>query len=68
MGQLSGIKGTVVVEPKYEITSENSLLYPARCVASVNNGEIPIKLANPNMFPVKIFSGTCVGMAEAMET
>eukprot|EP00794_Sanderia_malayensis_P000881 gene881-biopygen146 len=65
---LSGIRGNVVVEPKYEITSQDSLLYPACCVANAINGKIPIKIANPNLFPVKIFSGTCVGMAEALET
>ena len=28
-GQLSGLSGTVLVQPKYEISSNNSLLYPA---------------------------------------
>ena len=66
-GCVNGSQGTVLIEPKYEIASDNSSLYPARCIANVKNGEIPIKIANPNIFPVKIFSGTCVGMAETVE-
>ena len=66
-GRVNGLQGTVLIEPKYEIASDNSSLYPARCIANVKNGEIPIKIANPNIFPVKIFSGTCVGMAETMD-
>ena len=66
-GRVNGIQGTVLIEPKYEIASNNSSLYPARCIANLKNGEIPIKIANPNIFPVKIFSGTCVEMAETVQ-
>ena len=63
---IRSLSGTVFVEPKYEITSKNSSLYPARCVANIVDGEIPIKIANPNSFPVSVFAGTCVGMAESL--
>ena len=62
-----GLYGTVLVEPKYEITSKDSSLYPARCVANTVDGAIPIKIANPNSFPVTVFAGTCVAMAESLD-
>ena len=61
------MSGTVLVEPKYEISSNNSLLYPARSIAHVENNRLPIKIFNANDFPVKVFAGTCVGMAETVE-
>ena len=67
-GRTVGIKGTILVEPKYEITSQNASIYPARRIANVNNNEVPLKVVNPNWFPVKIFSGTCVGMAETIDS
>ena len=51
----------------YETTSDNSSLYPAHCIANVKTGDIPTKIANANIFPVSIFSGTCVGMAKTVE-
>ena len=66
-GHVYGMQGTVLVEPKYEITSGDSLLYPARSIAYIDNNTIPIKIFNANNFPVKIFAGTCVGMAETVE-
>ncbi len=66
-GRISGLQGTVLVEPKYEISSSNSILYPARSVANVSENKIPVKVINANDFPVKIFAGTCVGTAETFE-
>ena len=66
-GRISGLQGTVLVEPKYEISSNNSLLHPARSVDYVKDNHIPVKVFNANDFPVKIFKGTCVGMAETLE-
>ena len=43
------------------------MLYPATSVAYVKNKHIPVKVFNANDFPVKIFKGTCVGMAETLE-
>ena len=68
MGRTVGIKGNILAEPKYEITSQNASLYPACCIANVNNNEVPLKVVNPNLFSVKIFSGTCVGMAEIIDS
>ena len=56
-GRISGLQGTVFVDVKYEISSNNSLLYPARPVTYVNDNHIPVKLFNANDFPVKIFEG-----------
>ena len=67
IGSVTGLKGTVLVEPKYEVVSHDSLLFPARCVANVDKGQIPIRIANANLSPVKIHAGTCVGMAEAID-
>ena len=36
-GQISGLSGMVLVEPKYEISSNNSLLYPARSLLRITN-------------------------------
>jgi len=66
-GRISGIHGTVLVEPKYEVSSHDSLLYPARTIANVDNSHIPVKVVNTNFFPVKICAGTCIGMAEQFE-
>ena len=66
-GQLFGLSGTVLVEPKYEVSSNNSSLYPARSIAHVENSRLPIKISNANNFPVKVFAGTCVGMAEIID-
>ena len=66
-GRVNGLSGTVLVEPKHALSCENgSLVYPARCVAYVNDGIVPLKIANPNSFPVKVFPETCVGMAETV--
>lgn len=65
-GSITDIKGTVLVEPKHEVVSNDSLLYPARCIAQIVNNTIPIKIVNVNNFPVEIFAGTCVGMAETV--
>ena len=46
IGSVTGLKGTVLVEPKYEVVSHDSLLFPARCVANVDKGQIPIRIAN----------------------
>ena len=63
-GQVHGLCCTILVEPQYEIARDTSLLYPARSVSKVKDGIIPVNVANPYLFPVKIFSGTCIGMAE----
>ena len=61
-GSVTGLRGTIIVQPKHEIASKESSLIPARCIASVDDGQIPIRIANtPNYFPVKIFAGTFVG-------
>jgi len=67
IGSVAGLKGTVLVEPKYEVVSYDSLLFPARCVANVDRGKIPIRIANANLSPVKIHAGTCVGMTEIID-
>ena len=66
-GRISGLQGTVLVEPKYEISSHNSLLYPARNIAKIKDNQVPVKVVNTNTFPVKILSGTCVGTAEVLD-
>ena len=67
-GSIEGLQGTVLLEPKYELFCKNeSVVYPARSIASVENGTIPVKLVNTNNFPVKVFSDTCVGMAEIVD-
>ena len=67
-GSVSGLKGEVLIEPKHEISCSNSSLYPARSIASVSNGIVPPKIVNTNSCPVKIFAGTCVGMAEVLKS
>ena len=59
--------GTVLVEPKYEIANGDSLLYPARSIAYIDNNTIPIKILNVNNFPVRIFADRCVARAETVE-
>ena len=49
-----GLCGTVRVEPKCEITSDTSLLYPARSVSEVKDVIIPVKIANLKLFPVNL--------------
>ena len=66
-GSVTGLKGNVLVEPKYEVVSHDSLLFPAHCLANVTRGQIPIRIANANLSPVKIHAGTCVGMAEIID-
>eukprot|EP00795_Rhopilema_esculentum_P001917 gene1917-16424_t len=67
-GSIEGLQGTVLLEPKYELFCKNeSVVYPARSIAPVENGTIPVKLVNTNNFPVKVFSDTCVGMAEIVD-
>ena len=66
-GSVSGLNGEVLIEPKHEISSGNSSLYPARSIACINNGIVPVKIVNTNSCLVKIFAGTCVGMAEVLK-
>ena len=66
-GSVSGLQGEVLIEPKHEVSCSNSLLYPARSIANINNGIVPVKIVNTNSCPVKIFAGTCVGMAEVLK-
>ena len=66
-GRISGIHGNVLVEPKYEVSNHDFLLYPARTIANVDNSHIPVKVVNTNSSPVKICAGTCIGMAEQFE-
>ena len=47
-GQLSGLSGRVLAEPKYEISSNNSLLYPARYIAHVECNRLPINMCGRN--------------------
>ena len=61
------IPGTILVEPAYEVSSHDSLLYPARSIANVHNGHVPVKIANAYSFPVKICARTCIGMAEQFD-
>ena len=67
IGSVTGLKGTVLVEPKYEVVSHDFSLFPARCVANVTRGQTPIRIANANLSPVKIHAGTCVGIAEILD-
>ena len=66
-GSVPGLQGEVLVEPKPELSCNDSLLYPARSIANIRNGIIPVKVVNTNSCPVKIFAGTCVGMAETFK-
>ena len=66
-GSISGIHGTVLVEPKYEVSSHDSLLYPARTIANVNNSRIPVKVVKTNSFTVTICAGICIGIAEQFD-
>ena len=63
-GSVPGLQGEVLVEPKPELSCNDFLLYPARSIANIRNGIIPVKVVNTNSCPVKIFAGTCVSMAE----
>ena len=52
-GRISGIHGTVLVEPKYEVSSHDSLLYPARTIANVDNSHIPVKVVITGILRVR---------------
>ena len=66
-GGVPGLQGEVLVEPKREISCNNSLLYPARSRANIRNGIIPVKVVNTNNCSIRIFAGTCVGMVEILK-